>query len=127
MRPSATRRRRRAELGFAFVLGTLSALSCNGIGCEGCGGAARRYPADTTVQVTPPDGSVRIGSKFDLCPDVRIEVTPTSPRVGMPVTVKSSASDGDLDGGLLTYLWTATAGSFAAPMAHDTSGRGRSA
>jgi len=119
MRPSA-KRRRRAEVGFVLVLGTLSALSCNGIGCDGCGGAARRYPSETPINVAPPDGSVSIGGKFDICPVVSMEVTPTDPRVGQPVTVKSTATDVDLDGGLLTFQWTATAGSFVAPMAHDT-------
>lgn len=120
MRPSATRRHR-GEIG--FVLGVLFGFGCNGVGCDGCGGAQRSYP---TVPVTldgglaPSDGGVRVGGIFDICPDVTIEVMPTSPRVNQTVTVRSRATDADSDGGLLTYEWTATAGSFVAPMAHDT-------
>jgi hypothetical protein len=56
------------------------------------------------------------GFSFNICPGIEsIEVTPLETRVGTTITLRSAASDIDNAPHPLTYSWSATAGSIAAP------------
>ena len=84
-----------------------------------CGGHSPAKTSDASMQVEISDGSVRINAGFDDCPTVLVTAAPSVTRVGAPVAVKALAADDDPKD-RLTYLWTASAGSFANPTASAT-------
>jgi hypothetical protein len=85
-------------------------------------GGGRHTPPATphgSMQVVGADGSVHINAGFDDCPTVLVTAAPSVTRVGAAVAVAAQAADDD-PGDRLTYLWTASAGSFADAMASTT-------
>jgi hypothetical protein len=112
MRPKLLRR-----TGFGFVVAFLGMFGCNGIGCEGCGGAQRGFPTHPVIGpeggVMPPsDGGVAVKGGFNNCPTASVQVAPQMVRVGQTLMVVGQGSDIDPKDTVLQYKWTATSGYF---------------
>jgi len=83
--------------------------------------------ADTVAAVDAADGraggdgsSVSVSGTFNTCPALQAAVaSPPAAAVGETINVNASAFDKDTTD-KLTYVWTATAGSFAMPAAAST-------
>ena len=84
------------------ALGALGVFGCN---------KAERYP---TISARSPDGgNVGVHGDYNFCPQVIFLASPDHVAVGRPIVLTAIATD--KDGDQLTYVWTATSGSFSNP------------
>ena len=112
---------------------TFTATTSNGLSCAGHS-SAFNVIAGATVSVTvtlvcgggtpmQPNGSVIVGANVvagDYCPLLTSwEASPSQVAVGRVVDVSASAIDQDA-GDVLSYVWTATSGSFFSPSSAST-------
>lgn len=125
------------SLGAALLLlgcgggghGTMAAGQPDGgaAGSPGGGGAMGGTGVDAATDATVPDARddgaasdapIRINVTVDRCPTALAAASPSASAPGKPVAVDATADDAD--GDALTYLWSAPAGTFAAPAAAST-------
>jgi 5'-nucleotidase len=115
-----------AGMGFSITLGATSTD-----GAQTCGGSASfNVVAKQTTPVTvhllchgqAHTGSVLVNGTLNVCPQIDgLSASPNEVLLGGSMALSASAHDGDAAPAPLTYQWTASAGTLAAPTAASTS------
>jgi hypothetical protein len=93
---------RRAVVCSLVTIALLSSLGCN---------KARRKDYPTISATSPDGGNVNVKGTYNHCPFVLFFASPEHAPVGHPITLTASASD--QDGDTLSYVWTASGGTFS--------------
>jgi hypothetical protein len=86
-------------------------------GNMGIGGAGGSCPGDAQCDSHPGTGTIIVEAGVDHCPDILTTALSQSNVPGTSVLVVTAS---DADGDPLTYIWTATAGTFSSPTSSQT-------
>jgi 5'-nucleotidase len=115
-----------AGSGFAVTLmgnSTDGATSCSGGPASFTVTAGQTTPVSVhlTCHEAPRTGSVNVNGTLNICPTIdSISANPAEVLVGGSVTLTGSAHDSDAGPSALTYQWTPSSGTVAAPTAAST-------